>query len=500
MVKFAKSAFAAALLAAIPSASAFVAPKTPFLNERIATSGKVDSSTSLNIFAEDVTYGEESRKYRRTVYDFDAWKKHRSQDRFWRNLGNIPNSGIYRGLINEVAAVATISTMACVWNGLTGGYTDFSGVNHDAVITSLPMLTLPLGVFTVCNSSLSLLLVFRTKNCYERWDGARKMWGLMINRSRDVVRMGAQWYDPTTEEKGYVEEGKVFEIDMEERAEKLNRLSKSVWSFSRALARHLTPPDEDEEQFQKDVRERLDPEQAEALIASDHRPNRAMYDIGCAINDLPMHFMRRNQMDLDVAHFEDISGGCERIFGTPIPLVYSRHTVRALTTFLLFLPFGMWGQFGDSWNHIGLIPSASLIAMFMFGIEELANGLEEPFSILPLIGISNKIGVNCDELASFTPFFESTPATFDSSPVPVMATASSVQEGVPKVVAAEEPKEISEPEEVEAEREVTPASPPVEKAAPKFTGDEAVVDALGPKADTPEPLFSKFFTTTTPSK
>eukprot|EP00957_Ditylum_brightwellii_P064178 4869389-Ditylum_brightwellii.AAC.1 len=66
MVKFAKSAFAAALLAAIPSASAFVAPKAPFLNERIATSGKVDSSTSLNIFAEDVTYGEESRKYRRT--------------------------------------------------------------------------------------------------------------------------------------------------------------------------------------------------------------------------------------------------------------------------------------------------------------------------------------------------------------------------------------------------------------------------------------------------
>eukprot|EP00957_Ditylum_brightwellii_P199873 15237260-Ditylum_brightwellii.AAC.1 len=65
-----------------------------------------------------------------------------------------------------------------------------------------------------------------------------------------------------------------------------------------------------------------------------------MYDIGCAINDLPMHFMRRNQMDLDVAHFEDISGGCERIFGTPVPLVYSRHTARYLTAYLLMLPLG----------------------------------------------------------------------------------------------------------------------------------------------------------------
>eukprot|EP00957_Ditylum_brightwellii_P059631 4526629-Ditylum_brightwellii.AAC.1 len=60
MIKFAKLAFAVALLAVIPSTSNFVAPKTPFLNEHITTSGKVDSSTSLNIFAEEIPYGEES--------------------------------------------------------------------------------------------------------------------------------------------------------------------------------------------------------------------------------------------------------------------------------------------------------------------------------------------------------------------------------------------------------------------------------------------------------
>ncbi len=30
--------------------------------------------------------------------------------------------------------------------------------------------------------------VFRTNASYERWDGARKMWGLVLNRSRDIVR------------------------------------------------------------------------------------------------------------------------------------------------------------------------------------------------------------------------------------------------------------------------------------------------------------------------
>ena len=27
----------------------------------------------------------------------------------------------------------------------------------------------------------------------QRWDGARKMWGLVLNRSRDVVRQGLAW-------------------------------------------------------------------------------------------------------------------------------------------------------------------------------------------------------------------------------------------------------------------------------------------------------------------
>ena len=36
--------------------------------------------------------------------------------------------------------------------------------------------------------ALSLLLVFRTNAGYGRWDEARKMWGQLINRSRDMIR------------------------------------------------------------------------------------------------------------------------------------------------------------------------------------------------------------------------------------------------------------------------------------------------------------------------
>jgi hypothetical protein len=37
----------------------------------------------------------------------------------------------------------------------------------------------------------------------------------------------------------------------------------------------------------------------------------------------------------------------------------------------------------------------------VFGIEELATQLEEPFTILPMQGFCDKIGANCDEIVSW---------------------------------------------------------------------------------------------------
>ncbi len=36
--------------------------------------------------------------------------------------------------------------------------------------------------------------VFRTNSSYGRWDEARKMWGLMVNRSRDFTRQTTTWF------------------------------------------------------------------------------------------------------------------------------------------------------------------------------------------------------------------------------------------------------------------------------------------------------------------
>jgi predicted membrane chloride channel (bestrophin family) len=38
--------------------------------------------------------------------------------------------------------------------------------------------------FNITSATLGLLLVFRTNTSYSRWDEARKMWGLVVNRTR----------------------------------------------------------------------------------------------------------------------------------------------------------------------------------------------------------------------------------------------------------------------------------------------------------------------------
>ena len=47
--------------------------------------------------------------------------------------------------------------------------------------------------YNVQTMALSLLLVFRTNTAYARWDEARKMKGLLLNRSRDLMRQVSEW-------------------------------------------------------------------------------------------------------------------------------------------------------------------------------------------------------------------------------------------------------------------------------------------------------------------
>ena len=120
-------------------------------------------STGFDNFCLDTVDGksinpESARQLRRTVYTHDDWKKHRQQDRFFIYIGSFLRSGVYQNQKTEVLLITMFAAVICGWNALVGGYTDFSGVQHGAVIPGLVPVGLPLTPFTLSGSSLGLLL------------------------------------------------------------------------------------------------------------------------------------------------------------------------------------------------------------------------------------------------------------------------------------------------------------------------------------------------------
>eukprot|EP00814_Leptocylindrus_danicus_P017337 CAMPEP_0116029262 /NCGR_PEP_ID=MMETSP0321-20121206/16037_1 /TAXON_ID=163516 /ORGANISM="Leptocylindrus danicus var. danicus, Strain B650" /LENGTH=370 /DNA_ID=CAMNT_0003503609 /DNA_START=116 /DNA_END=1225 /DNA_ORIENTATION=+ len=339
-----------------------------------ATSGASSPITTTTTLQADTgmgrkpTYGEESRKFRRTVFGHDDWVKHRRPDRFLKNLFTIFDSGVTQGTRFEVSCVAGVATFIAFWNSFFyEGFRDLDGVLHDPIIQLASPLSLPAMPFTVSVSALALLITFRTNNAYQRWFECRQCWGIINTECRNIARMSCSWSVPAKER------------NREKRIEDMKRVSTGSWIFMRALQRHTGGPD-DEAEFQATVRQYLPPDEAEGLIAANHRPFRALFNLSRHIERLPLTERQRIEVDKSCVIIGDICGACERIYGTPIPLVYTRHTSRFLSTWLLFLPFAMWEPFGKAWNHWEMVPASALVALFLFGIDELSIQLEEPFS------------------------------------------------------------------------------------------------------------------------
>ena len=180
-------------------------------------------------------------------------------------------------------------------------------------------------------------------------------------------------------------------LSNEEKQSLMVRLEQAVWSFPRSLTRHLLSEQEDQEDFARDCRERLRPDLAEDLIVARHKPTRALYEVTCAISEFPFKNADRRitAIDKSTTILCDSLGSNERLATSPVPRFYTRHTRRFLHFWLILVPLGLWAPFENSWNHGGCVFATFVISAFLLGIEELSIQLEEPFSVLPMHGMTN---------------------------------------------------------------------------------------------------------------
>jgi len=248
---------------------------------------------------------------------------------------------------------------------------NFNSLNFNNAALSLPAFP-----FSIASPALSLLLVFRANTGYARWNEARTLWGGLINNCRNVVRQTNTF----------------FPMDSYHNALK-QQLAAQTHAFIMALRNFLRGPSDDET-LRKELYQMVDTgfmtrELADATMSASNRPMFCLSAMSATLRKAKIDPMQSARIDTTISVLVDLTGANERIFKSPIPLVYTRLTSRFLSFFATFLPLGLWNALGDSWNHVATIPAEFIIAFFLFGIEEVGIQIEEPFSVLPLEAFCN---------------------------------------------------------------------------------------------------------------
>ncbi|MBO3459479.1 hypothetical protein G7B40_012920 [Aetokthonos hydrillicola Thurmond2011] len=230
------------------------------------------------------------------------------------------------------------------------------------------------------NIGLTLLLVFRTNTAHERfWEG-RKLWGSLVNTSRNLAR--GIWIV-------------VKEQSPSDRLEKEATLWLLV-AFAVAMKLHLRA---------EPVNDELVPLMLSNnyvnLKDTNHPPLLISFWIGAYLQERYdqncLNIYQLTALQKLVDELVNILGGCERILKTPLPIIYSIRLRQLILIYCLILPLDLVDDFGW-WTGIIM----AFVSFTLLSIEEIGSEIEEPFghdqSDLPLDAICNTIQRSVEEL------------------------------------------------------------------------------------------------------
>lgn len=203
-------------------------------------------------------------------------------------------------------------------------------------------------IHTSLGMVISLLLVFRTNTAYERWWEGRKVWGGLVNSSRNLaLKIKAL----VPEEAGYY--------------------SVMIPNFAYALKNHLR---------RVHLEEELEPAEGFSVSVNDavHLPNKIVNQIMQYSLTLersgklkPEHLLF---IQPELTNFTDATGACERIRNTPIPYSYSVFLKKFMFLYVMTLPFG----FVFSLGYL-TVPVVAIIFYVLASLELIAEEIEDPF-------------------------------------------------------------------------------------------------------------------------
>lgn len=223
---------------------------------------------------------------------------------------------------------------------------------------------------------LGLFLVFRTNSAYDRWWEGRRLWGSMVNSTRNLaLKLNAYLSKENHEDRDW--------------------FAKMIPNFAYATKENLRRG------VQLHEMQAVSEEFVEDLKKYKHKPNRisallyekvnVLYKEGKLTGDQLIN------VDKELKDFIDIMGGCERIRNTPIPYSYMMYIKKFIFIYIITLPFGFLTDSGYFTILIVL-----LVTFVLMSVELIAEEIEDPFGFdlndLPTDELSLKIRENVQEI------------------------------------------------------------------------------------------------------
>ncbi|MGL4423307.1 MAG: bestrophin family protein [Gemmataceae bacterium] len=196
---------------------------------------------------------------------------------------------------------------------------------------------------------LSVLLGFRNVQAYDRWWEGRKLWGQLINDSRNLAVKTRTFVNLTPDER--------------------QKLGECIVGFAIALKNHL--------------RGLKTLQRVPGWEGDPAKPPHVPLYITARTYDLLRGFLSKNRIsatemlliDPHAKAFMDISGACERIQNTPVPTSYRALLRHGTVLYILSAPWFLGNLNTGYW----IVPIVALITYFLMGIEFTAEDVEDPF-------------------------------------------------------------------------------------------------------------------------
>lgn len=242
--------------------------------------------------------------------------------------------------------------------------------------------SIPVSPFEYAGLVMGLILVFRVNAGYDRWWEARKIWGTVVNSSRNLGIIICS----------YVDKKKKKEAEL---------LVRYVAAMPYLMKNNLRSDDTIEE-----IKHLLDDDMYQKLAKAQHKPSVISSEIADRLSALlaskelsEFSFLQAEQCRETVL---DCHGASERILKTPMPFVMAVKSRRFILLFLLILPMA----FVDYSIYVGPLVVA-LVSYALFSLDQIGLELQNPFSKarlshLPLDNICQTIEENLVEVSEKT--------------------------------------------------------------------------------------------------